>query len=76
MHLKCIYEGNQNLKIELNSDIQERLLKAFLDLIILQTLKHHPMTAYEINNCIFKKHKSKINPNVIYTKLATMQIKN
>lgn len=54
---------------------QERILRAFLDLVILRMLLHHPMTAYEIDNAILKKFGVKRSPNVVYTKLAAMEIK-
>lgn len=55
--------------------VQERILRAFLDLVILRMLLHQPMTAYEIDNAILKKFGVKRSPNVVYTRLATMELK-
>jgi len=49
------------------------MLKAFLDLVILQTLEQRSMTAYRIDNLIGDRFHAKISANVIYTKLATME---
>ncbi|MEM2099571.1 MAG: PadR family transcriptional regulator [Candidatus Bathyarchaeia archaeon] len=63
------------MKENMEPSIQERILRAFLDLVILRMLLHQPMTAYEIDNNILKKFGVKRSPNVIYTKLAAMERK-
>ncbi|MBT0159230.1 PadR family transcriptional regulator [Candidatus Bathyarchaeota archaeon A05DMB-2] len=63
------------MKENMELSIQERILRAFLDLVILRTLLHQPMTAYEIDNAILKKFGVKRSPNVVYTKLAAMERK-
>ena len=49
------------------------MLKAFLDLVILQMLEQRSMTAYRIDSRVIDRFHSKINISVIYTKLATME---
>ena len=61
------------LNLELKPTMQERSLKAFLDLAILCALTDHPMTGYEINRLFLKKHRIFIDPSTIYSKLATME---
>ena len=51
----------------------EQMLKAFLDLIVLQMLKQRSMTAYQIDNLIMDKFHTKISPSVTYAKLAIME---
>jgi len=63
------------LKLELKPTLQERSLKAFLDLAILCALTEHPMTGYEINHLFLKKHRIFIGPSTIYSKLNTMERK-
>jgi DNA-binding PadR family transcriptional regulator len=63
------------LNLELKPTMQERSLKAFLDLAILCALTDHPMTGYEINRLFLKKHRIFIGPSTIYSKLATMERK-
>ncbi len=60
----------------IDPSIQERSVRAFLDLVILRMLLHQPMTAYEIDNLIMKKFGGKRSPNVVYTKLANMERRN
>jgi DNA-binding PadR family transcriptional regulator len=61
------------LNLELKPTLQERSLKAFLDLAILCALTDHPMTGYEINRLFLKKHRIFIGPSTIYSKLANME---
>jgi DNA-binding PadR family transcriptional regulator len=63
------------LKLELKSTLQERSLKAFLDLAILCALTEYPMTGYEINRLFLKKHRIFIGPSTIYSKLSSMERK-
>ena len=63
------------MKENMELSIQERILRAFLDLVILRMLLHQSMTAYEIDNAILKKFGVKRSPNVVYTRLATMERK-
>ncbi len=61
------------VKPELKPTVQERSLKAFLDLAILCALTDHPMTGYEINRLFIKKHRIFVGPSTIYTKLASIE---
>jgi DNA-binding PadR family transcriptional regulator len=63
------------VKPELKPTVQERSLKAFLDLAILCALTDHPMTGYEINRLFIKKHRIFIGPSTIYAKLASIEQK-
>jgi len=63
------------LKENIEPNTQERILRAFLDIIILRMLLNHPMTAYQIDNSVLKRHGSKISPNVVFTKLANLERK-
>jgi len=63
------------MKPELESTVQERSLKAFLDLAILCALTEHPMTGYEINHLFLKKHQIFVSPSTIYSKLASIERK-
>jgi DNA-binding PadR family transcriptional regulator len=61
---------------ELKPTVQERTLKAFLDLAILCALTEHPMTGYEINRLFLKKNRAFVSPGTIYSKLASMERKS
>lgn len=61
------------MNVNFKPSVQERMLEAFLDLIILQMLQYRSMTAYQIDNLIMDKYHSKISPSVTYAKLATME---
>jgi DNA-binding PadR family transcriptional regulator len=63
------------LKLEQKPTLQEKSLKAFLDLAILCALTDHPMTGYEINRLFLKKHRIFIGPSTIYSTLTTMERK-
>ena len=65
-----------NMKQEPKPTIQERTLKAFLDLAILCAITEHPMTGYEIKRLILKKHRIFLNPGTIYAKLTAMERKD
>ena len=49
------------------------MLKAFLDLVILQMLEQRSMTAYRIDRLVLDGFQANINPGVIYGKLAAME---
>jgi DNA-binding PadR family transcriptional regulator len=61
------------VKEENGPNIQERILRAFLDLVILQMLMSKSMTAYEIDNSMLEKFGGKRSTNVVYTKLAIIE---
>jgi DNA-binding PadR family transcriptional regulator len=54
-------------------NVQERMLRAFLDFVILRLLLEDSLTAYEIDNIILDKFGSRRSPNTIYTKLSSME---
>ena len=60
---------------EMKPQLQEKSLKAFLDLAILCALTKHPMTGYEINRFFLKKHRVFVGPSTIYSKLASIERK-
>jgi DNA-binding PadR family transcriptional regulator len=61
------------LKPEVKPNLQERTLKAFLDLAILCALAERPMTGYEINRIFLKKYRIFVGPSTIYSKLASIE---
>jgi DNA-binding PadR family transcriptional regulator len=63
------------LIIELKPSIQERSIKAFLDLAILSLLISHPMTGYEVTAMFVKKYGILVGPGAIYSKLIIMERK-
>lgn len=62
--------------INLNKEIQTKLTKGLLDLIILQQLDNHPMHGYELMTTIRKNFGVSFGPSTIYPLLNTMQKKN
>ena len=60
-------------KMKVEPSVHERILRAFLDRVILKMLQRHPSTGYEINDSISKRFGIKIGPNVVYTKLSSME---
>jgi DNA-binding PadR family transcriptional regulator len=61
---------------ELKPSMQERSIKAFLDLAILSLLTNRPMTGYEITAEFVKKYGLLVGPGTIYSKLTVMERKN
>ena len=55
--------------------MQERSLKAFLDLNILLALSEQPLTGYKISRVFLKKFGVLISPSVIYSNLKTIEKK-
>jgi DNA-binding PadR family transcriptional regulator len=66
----------QILRREVEPSIQERSLRAVLDLVILRLLTHHPMTGYEMNTSIVKKFGVVVSPNAIYSKISLLERRN
>ena len=60
---------------ELKPIVQERSLKAFLDLAILCALTEQPITGYEINRLFLKKYRIFVAPSTVYAKLASIERK-
>jgi DNA-binding PadR family transcriptional regulator len=63
------------MKFELECSIRERVLKAFLDLVIIQLLSQRSMSGYEINKAITKQTGIILNPSTIYSKLYILERK-
>jgi DNA-binding PadR family transcriptional regulator len=63
------------LKSEIEPNMQERVLRAFLDLIILRALAEQPMTGYKISRLFHKKFGILTNPSLIYPYLEAMEKK-
>jgi len=59
--------------MNMESNVREKVLRAFLTEVILGLLSHHHATGYEIVDSIAKEFGIRIGPNVIYTKLASME---
>lgn len=53
--------------------MEERIVRAFLDVVIMRMLLNRSMSGYELENEILSKSKERIGPNVIYTKLSAME---
>jgi DNA-binding PadR family transcriptional regulator len=66
----------KHLNEDFKPNVQERLLKALLDLVILQMLEHQPMSAYQIDKSILRKFGDRMSPTVVYTKLSAMEAEN
>jgi DNA-binding PadR family transcriptional regulator len=66
----CFY-----LMIELKPSIQERSIRAFLDLAILSLLITRPITGYEVTAMFVKKYGILVGPSAIYSKLVVMERK-
>jgi DNA-binding PadR family transcriptional regulator len=60
---------------ELKPSIQERSIKAFLDLAILSLLTNQSTTGYEITALFVKKFGILVGPGAIYSKLNIMERK-
>lgn len=60
----------------MDTRIRERLLRAFLCEVILRLLRHHHETGYQINEDISRKFGLRLGPNLIYTKLSSMERDN
>ena len=49
------------------------MLKAFLDVVILQMLEKRSMTAYRIDNLVLDRFHAKISISAIYVRLENME---
>jgi DNA-binding PadR family transcriptional regulator len=54
-------------------DSKERVVKAFLDLVILHILSKHAMSGYAIDKSLVKKFGLMVGPSTIYSKLSTLE---
>jgi len=52
---------------------KERIVKAFLDVVMLSLLSKHAMSGYEIDKELVKKFGLMIGPSTIYSKLSTLE---
>ena len=62
----------ESISCNLIPSVHERMLRAFLDLVILQMLLQKSLTAYQIDCILMKKFRAHISPSVIYSKLSVM----
>jgi DNA-binding PadR family transcriptional regulator len=63
------------LRLEIEPNMQERSLKAFLDLNILLALAEQPLTGYKISRLFVKKFGVLISPSMIYSNLNILEKK-
>ena len=63
------------MRLEIEPSMQERSLKAFLDLAILLALAEQPLTGYKISRIFVKKFGVLISPSMIYANLKTLEKK-
>jgi DNA-binding PadR family transcriptional regulator len=63
------------MKREKEPNMRETFFKAFLDLIILKTLKEQPMTGYKMIRVFNKKFGILPNSSTIYSHLENMENK-
>ena len=63
------------LKLVLKPSIQERSLRAFLDLAIVRVLADRSMTGYEMSGLFVKKFGMPIGPSMIYSKIYSLERK-
>jgi len=61
------------VKSDLEPNIRERSLRAFLDLVMIRMLTQHSMSSYEINKALTKEFGVIIGPNTIYSKLYLLE---
>ncbi|MCW4045831.1 MAG: PadR family transcriptional regulator [Candidatus Bathyarchaeota archaeon] len=63
------------MRLEIEPNMQERSLKAFLDLAILSALAEQPLTGYKISRLFLKKFGILISPSMIYANLKNLEKK-
>ena len=61
------------LNFKLEPSVRKRMLRAFLDLLMIRILTQHSMSSYEINKTLTKKYHVMIGPSTIYSKLSTLE---
>ena len=75
-HIVYLYNKNAEAeKMNKNKDIQNKLTKNLLDLIILQILEEHPMHGYELMVTIRKSYGVSFGASTIYPLLNTLEKK-
>jgi PadR family transcriptional regulator PadR len=75
-HIVYLYNKNAEAeKMNKNKDIQNKLTKNLLDLIILQILEEHPMHGYELIVTIRKSYGVSFGASTIYPLLNTLEKK-
>ena len=75
-HIVCLYNKNAEAeKMNNNKEIQNKLTKNLLDLIILQILEDHPMHGYELMVTIRKSYGVSFGASTIYPLLNILEKK-
>ncbi len=59
---------------EIQKSAQERALRSFLDLAILQRLTQEPLSGYEITVTFGKKFGVSMSPGTVYSVLQTLEL--
>ncbi len=72
-YLECILGNIKGCFELLQPSIGERMLRAFLDLVMMCMLKQHPMSAYEINGVLMRDFGVRVGSSTIYSKLYTLE---
>jgi DNA-binding PadR family transcriptional regulator len=62
------------LRGEITKSAQERALRSFLDLAILQRLANEPMSGYQITVAFGRKFGVSMSPGTVYSVLQTLEI--
>jgi len=63
------------LATKISRELRERLVKTFLDLIIMSRLKKQPLGGYDIINLIHKELGILLSPGSVYSILYAMERK-
>ena len=61
--------------IDIQKDVQIKIAKKLLDIIVLQLLNNHPMHGYEIITKLRKTFSVYFGPSTVYPLLATLEKK-
>ena len=64
--------NSEELEKEVYSFIQDKVIKQFIDLIILSALRNRPMSGYDLIVFIKNKYELKVSPGKVYQHLNIM----
>jgi PadR family transcriptional regulator PadR len=69
-------KGEKNIKMtNLQKEVQTKLTKGLMDMIVLQLLKNEPMHGYQIITSIRKSFGVYLGPSTVYPMLGTLEKK-
>ena len=70
-----MYVGGGALTLEVVSEMQERVVRSFLDMIILAELRERgcPLSGYDVVTCVSERFRMHMSPGTVYALLYALE---